>query len=153
MKNCATISILLFSIALTCLQTAGAVEVMKCESETGEVTFEKFCPPGSKQLESKTYRGNRPPGNQANINEKEVVLYEVPGCDLCTQIRDFLTSENVTFTGKNVKDDVNLQEELRKKADGKVRVPILVIGDDVLTGFDTDKISEALAKNGFLEQK
>lgn len=71
----------------------------------------------------------------------KIALYTQPGCKSCTAAGDFLTSNNIPFTKKDIFQNPDFQEELTVKY--KTRgVPLIVIGNDekVLKGY----VQEAL---------
>jgi len=55
----------------------------------------------------------------------------------------------VTGHGKNVADDVNLQNELKDLA-GELQVPVLLVGSKVLTGYNRTALLQALTESGHI---
>lgn len=137
----------LLSVALP----AAAVDIVQCEDSQGHRTFEAHCPPGTTQVGQKDYRTNVAPAESDKKGKSEAltgVLYVVPDCSSCDQVKEFLQLRHISVTEKNVKDDVKLQEELKKKS-GELRVPTLVIGDQVVTGSSRPELLNALTKAGY----
>ena len=60
----------------------------------------------------------------------------------CNQAKEYLSQRNVQFTEKDITNDPNALEELKKL--GFMTTPVLVIDDSVIVGFDTAKIDSAL---------
>jgi glutaredoxin len=58
-------------------------------------------------------------------------------------VKEFLSREGHPFEAKNIEDDDKAYDELM--ALGAMAVPTIVIGDQVLTGFDQAKLRAALA--------
>lgn len=58
-------------------------------------------------------------------------------------MKEFLSQKNVSFTDKNIREDPKALEELRSM--GFSSIPVTVIGEQRIVGFDTAKISAALA--------
>lgn len=58
-------------------------------------------------------------------------------------VKEFLSREGHPFESKNIEDDDKAYDEL--VALGAMAVPTIVIGDQVLTGFDQAKLRAALA--------
>jgi glutaredoxin len=58
-------------------------------------------------------------------------------------VKEFLSREGAAFTVKNVEDDDRAYEELI--ALGFRVVPLTVIGDRLIKGYDVDALSAALA--------
>ena len=117
---------------------AGAVTVYECEDSDGNRSFYDRCPPGTTPVEEKKLRG----GSDAD-SEPVITIYTVPECAACTKVRNYLQARNFSFEDKNVKDNVELQEELKKKA-GALKVPTVVINKAVITGFDESAMEQAL---------
>ncbi|MFZ2950786.1 MAG: glutaredoxin domain-containing protein [Desulfuromonadaceae bacterium] len=70
-----------------------------------------------------------------------IAIYTQPGCKSCTAASDFLTSNKIPFTKKDIFQNPDFQEELTVKY--KTRgVPVIVIGNDekILKGY----VQEAL---------
>lgn len=130
---------------------AWAVDIYQCQDSQGHRTFEAHCPPGTKPVSQKNYRTGEPKTpaeNNGNNQSLSGVLYVVPDCSSCDQVKDFLKLRHISYTEKNVKNDVKLQAEL-KKISGELRVPTLVIGKQVVTGSSRDELLKALAKAGY----
>ncbi len=78
---------------------------------------------------------------RAAFHYPKIAIYTQPGCKSCSAASDFLTSNNIPFTKKDIFENPEYQEELTVKY--KTRgVPLIVIGNDerVLKGY----IQEAL---------
>ncbi len=73
---------------------------------------------------------------------KDVTIYTSDSCHFCHMAKDFLTEKNVQFTEKNISQDKEAMMELRKK--GFTGVPLIVVGDETIYGFDQDKLEKAL---------
>ena len=127
---------------------AWAVTVVQCEDEHGAKSFQAQCPPGTKQVAEKNY--NTAAGTPAAQSLPELVLYLVPDCDSCAQVKEFLSVRNIPYTEKNVGNDAALQQELKDKA-GDLRVPVLMIGDQKLAGYNREALLNALTAAGYKE--
>ena len=127
-----------------------SVEIIECEDEEGNRTFEQHCPPGSKEVNTRTYSTST--ADVSSTQSLSATLYVVPACDTCDQLREFLDIRKISVTEKNVSDNVELQEELKDKTGGDLRVPVLVIGDKVLSGYNRTSLLQALADAGYTEE-
>jgi glutaredoxin len=58
-------------------------------------------------------------------------------------VKEFLSREGVPFTAFNVDEDVAAYDALIAR--GVRTIPVTVIGDQSLTGFDPDALASALA--------
>lgn len=143
--------ILIFAGLALSVTSLWAVEIHVCEDEAGNQTFQKFCPPGSKSLSTKEYSAR----NAENIDGTslpEVVLYAVPDCDICDQVREHLSASNIRITEKNIKDNGELQQELKSKTGGDLRVPVLLVGEKVVAGYDRENLSAVLREAGYITE-
>ena len=87
--------------------------------------------------------------SDANAVLPALVLYAVPDCAVCDQLREDLSARNISVTEKNIKDNGLLQQELKSKTGGDLRVPVLLIGEQVISGYEKDSLSSALEKAGY----
>jgi len=73
----------------------------------------------------------------------KIKIYSTPTCPFCIQAKDYLKEKGEKFTDYNVAEDKDKAEEMQKKS-GQLGVPVIVIGDEVIIGFDKHKIDKAL---------
>ena len=132
------------------INTAFAVNIYECVYPNGERAFEDHCPPGTTRIDEKSYTTSTPTGNTSTA--APVTLYSVPGCDTCEQMKEFLNIRNVNYTEKDVSESVEMQEELNGVA-GELRVPVLVIGNDVLRGYNRSALIQSLSESGHIAQQ
>ncbi len=143
---------LLVSVAVS-IPSFAAVKIVECEDEDGNRSFQKTCPPGSRQLyEKKISTGTRSADEDAAAVDIEATLYLIPDCEACEEVKEFLSARNIPVTEKNVSEDIALQGELTDLT-GALQVPTTVIGDEVLTGYSRSSFLEALKKAGFSEEE
>lgn len=75
----------------------------------------------------------------------KVVLYSQPDCPPCEFAKHYLSDKGISYTIKDIKKDKNARNELIHKYQS-FSTPTFVINDDlVITGFDLEKINEALS--------
>ena len=74
---------------------------------------------------------------------KDVVIYSTPTCHFCHAAKDFFTENNVGYIDHNVQDDMTARQEMITKS-GQMGVPVIMIGDEIVVGFDEDAIREKL---------
>jgi glutaredoxin 3 len=72
---------------------------------------------------------------------KSVIVYTSDTCTYCGSAKDYLKSKGVAYEERNVKES-EYRKELMSM--GFRSVPIIKIGEDLVQGFDTDKIDELL---------
>jgi len=73
---------------------------------------------------------------------KNVVVYSSDTCGYCHSAKKFLESNSIKYTEKNVSVDDVARKELIKL--GFMGVPIIIIDDEIVQGFDKNKIQELL---------
>jgi len=61
----------------------------------------------------------------------------------CTAAKEFLSHHSIVFTDRNVAEDPEALEELVKKT-GRRATPVILIGDNVIVGFDRGKLQRLL---------
>ena len=71
-----------------------------------------------------------------------VVLYSQPGCAPCFAARSFLMSRKVAFQYRDVQADPQAFRELMDL--GSRSTPTLVVGNEVMIGFDPEKLDAML---------
>jgi len=76
--------------------------------------------------------------------QKTVTIYSTPVCHFCHAAKDFFSENNVAFTEFDVAADQEKRKEMIDMT-GQMGVPVIRIGDDVIVGFDEDKVKELLA--------
>ena len=127
-----------------------SVEILQCEDSQGNKSFATICPPGTKQINKKNYSTGTPDSGNSSPS-LSATLYVVPNCDSCDQVKEFLEVRNIPVTEKNVSGNADLQKELKDKTGGTLRVPVLVIGDKVVKGYNRTTLLATLAAAGYKE--
>ncbi|MCX6786791.1 MAG: glutathione S-transferase N-terminal domain-containing protein [Candidatus Kaiserbacteria bacterium] len=74
---------------------------------------------------------------------KTVSIYSTPTCHFCQVTKDFLKEKGITYTEFDVAHDLDKRQEMINRS-GQMGVPVISIGDDVIVGFDREKLSAAL---------
>ncbi len=73
---------------------------------------------------------------------EKVFVYSSNTCPYCTLAKDYLTELGVEFEEKNIQTDNEARKELMEM--GHMGVPVIVIGEEEIVGFDRAKIDELL---------
>ena len=76
--------------------------------------------------------------------DKKVIVYSTPTCPYCKRIKDYLTQKGVSFSDYNVAEDREKAKEMIDKSK-QMGVPVIVVGDDVVVGFNQAKLDSLLA--------
>lgn len=77
------------------------------------------------------------------MEEKHVVIYSTPTCHFCHQAKDFFKEHNIQFIEHDVSADADKRKEMVQKSD-QMGVPVIVVGDETVIGFDQGKLAEIL---------
>jgi glutaredoxin len=56
---------------------------------------------------------------------------------------EFLSQQGIQFTAKNVAEDRLAREEVTRRT-GRMSVPVIAVGDEVIIGFDRGRIAGLL---------
>jgi glutaredoxin-like YruB-family protein len=76
--------------------------------------------------------------------EKTVTIYSTPVCHFCHAAKEYFNENNVSYTEFDVASDQEKRQEMIDMT-GQMGVPVIRIDDDVIVGFDEDKVKELLA--------
>ncbi|KAA3621588.1 MAG: glutaredoxin family protein [Proteobacteria bacterium] len=80
---------------------------------------------------------------------RPLVLFTVPTCDSCDFLRWYLNDRGLPFEEFGVEGNIENQMRL-KEATGEYRVPVLMIGETPLFGYDSDRLAAELVDAGYL---
>lgn len=72
-----------------------------------------------------------------------VIIYSTPVCHFCQAAKEFFKENNVEYAEHDVAADADKRQEMIDMT-GQMGVPVIRIGDDVVIGFDEDKVKELL---------
>ena len=72
-----------------------------------------------------------------------ITIYSTPTCHFCHMAKDFFTEHKAAFTDYNVASDLPKRQEMIQKS-GQMGVPVIYVGDELIVGFDEDRIKELL---------
>lgn len=80
---------------------------------------------------------------QPTSDTKSVEIFSTPSCHFCHMAKEWLTTKGLPFTDYNVAADMGKRKEMVEMT-GQLGVPVIKIGDDVMIGFNPDKMAELL---------
>lgn len=75
----------------------------------------------------------------------KVKVYSTPTCPYCVQAKEYLKNKGVEYEEIDVASDEAGRNEMVEKS-GQMGVPVILIGDEYIVGFDRGKIDELLSK-------
>ncbi len=81
--------------------------------------------------------------HKKNHSKNVVSIYSTPACVYCNMMKDFLRNRDIAYEEYDVATDLAKREEMIEKS-GQMGVPVAVIGQEVLVGFNRERISQLL---------
>jgi glutaredoxin 3 len=79
----------------------------------------------------------------SNTSQKTVAIYSTPTCHFCQMAKEFFGEHGVEYTNYDVSKDIEKRQEMFNIT-SQMGVPVIVIGEDVVIGFDKGKLVELL---------
>lgn len=73
----------------------------------------------------------------------QVKVYSGPACPYCFTLKEFLKEHGIEFEDIDVSQNQQALDEMVKKS-GQMGVPVVEIDDQIVVGFDKEKISQLL---------
>lgn len=75
----------------------------------------------------------------------DVTVYTTPTCAYCHYVKDFLRKRRVKFFERDVSVDRGAAQEMVRRS-GQMGVPVTIIGDQVVVGFDRARLEQLLTE-------
>jgi glutaredoxin 3 len=82
---------------------------------------------------------------EAKMAEKTVTVYSTQTWPWCHRAKEYLSRKGVKFTDIDVSKDAAKAKEMMDKSH-QMGVPVIIIDDKIIVGFDQKKIDTALAE-------
>ena len=79
------------------------------------------------------------------MEEKKVVLYSLPTCPHCKRAKEYLSQKGISYIDYDVAKDKERLKEMMQKS-GQLGVPVILVNDDLLIGFNQSKLDKLLSK-------
>lgn len=73
---------------------------------------------------------------------RKIKLYTSSTCSYCTAVKEYLKEKGEKYEEKNVTIDKEAKKELMTM--GYMGVPIIMVDDDIIEGFNKSKLDEIL---------
>ena len=70
-------------------------------------------------------------------------IYTTPGCPWCAKTKEFFRNNKIKFIEIDVSKSSDKAKEMIKKS-GQIGVPVTIIGNEIIVGFDEDKLRKIL---------
>jgi len=81
--------------------------------------------------------------NNTNAQAKSVTIYSTPTCHFCHLAKEFFNDKGVKYTEYDVLTNLEKRQEMLEKT-GQMGVPVIIIDDQIVIGFDQAQISSLL---------
>lgn len=78
----------------------------------------------------------------SNMNQS-VTIYSTPSCHFCHMAKEFFKENNVAYTEHDVAGDAEQRKDMIEKS-GQMGVPVIIIGNELIVGFNKPKVAELL---------
>ena len=150
--------VLAVAAAATCLAAAAQSTLYRWVDKDGKVHFTDVPPPpDAKNATQKRYGPgvvdvDVPFATQAAVRKNPVMLYVVPNCEPCARGRELLANRGVPFSERDAMANVETQQAL-KKLTGDLNVPLLIIGESRIKGFEEGSWNAALDGAGYPKER
>ncbi len=72
-----------------------------------------------------------------------VKIFTTPTCGYCRHTKQFFKEHNVQYTEADVAVDLDARNEMLTKS-GQMGVPVILVDDNVVVGYDPERLSELL---------
>lgn len=135
---------------------AGAAEMFRWVDAEGKVHYTDTAPPPTAKNVQPKNLGDKPAGDAQlpyalRLAKKNfpVTLYNSDCGDPCTKAKALLAKRGIPLTEKNPEKSAADNEALKKIIGGSVVVPVLIIGADILKGFEENRWNGALDLAGY----
>jgi len=73
----------------------------------------------------------------------KVSVYSTPTCVYCNAAKEFFKEKGVQYEEFNVATDLPKRTEMVEKS-GQMGVPVILVGDQVVVGFDKERLGQLL---------
>jgi len=58
--------------------------------------------------------------------------------------KEFLSEKGIEYQDYDVSGDLQARDEMKKVSGGALAVPVICVGEEVMVGFDRDRLEKAL---------
>lgn len=140
-----------FCLALTLSFGCFAVELYRWKDENGRIHFSDKPPPKEKiekfNIKVKSYSG---PATVSTHNveaavEDKVIIYLTEWCPYCKQAKDYMDSKAISYREYDIEKSKRAERAF-KKLGGK-GVPLILVGNMKMQGFNPGKLNNMINKN------
>lgn len=134
-----------FMMYILCQSAFSAVDIVICEDNEGNQSFHQACPPGTNLIEKKKVSTGQDTSAAVDLSKLNIIVYTIPECTTCEEVIIYLKSRDVPFNEIDTSNDYEIQKQVAELT-GKLSVPVTVIGEEYISGYDREKIASILDK-------
>lgn len=73
----------------------------------------------------------------------KVIIYSTPTCPYCNMAKEFFKENKIKYEEFDVSTNEDKKDEMIEKS-GQMGVPVIIIGDKIIIGFDKKAIKKEL---------
>jgi glutaredoxin len=146
-------------LALAATAASAQTNVYRWVDQQGKVHFSDTPPPAEARSSSQKRVGggytdqDYPYAVQMAMKRNPVTLYTAPSCgEACTSGRELLSKRGIPFSERDAQTNANAQQAL-KKLIGGLEVPVLVVGESQIKGYEQLQWSAALDSAGYPRER
>jgi len=110
------------------------------------LSFPELPPPPKSSDDPPAHASNKPAPEKGQA--ARVLVYGTPWCPACKEARAYLTRKGIPFRARDIEDDSTALAEYTSYGDNKV--PLIVIGETAVHGFQPRAVDRALRDSGLL---
>lgn len=121
------------------------IKCKKCGKEMNVATgtfgggIPKDCPDCKRELDYQLISE----GWNAKSNMKTIKVYTTKTCHFCKEVKNFLDENKIEYQTIDVGESVSDRKDMIELS-GQMGVPVIVINDKVIVGFNKDSLKSAL---------
>lgn len=82
-------------------------------------------------------------GSFKKLMQQKVTIYSTPTCHFCAMAKDYFDEKGVAYEDFDVASDMEKRREMMDKS-GQLGVPVIVVGDEIIVGFNKPIIDQML---------
>ncbi|HQF42057.1 MAG TPA: glutaredoxin domain-containing protein [Ignavibacteriaceae bacterium] len=75
--------------------------------------------------------------------QPKVIVFSTPTCTFCNQAKRYFREKNIRFTDVDVSRDQSAARDMMRRT-GQMGVPVILINNKPIIGFDRNKINQML---------
>lgn len=77
---------------------------------------------------------------------KNIKIYSTSTCHYCNLAKKYFDDNNIKYTNIDLVENQDKRDELLKHTNGQLLVPVILIDEEVILGFDKNKFEEIYNK-------